>query len=53
MIVLTLLIVGLVFEFVLTGKSQEVQDGVRGFRAFIGVALVVAFILQVLLGIGA
>lgn len=52
MLMILMMVVGLVFEFVMTGKSDEVQEAVGGFRWFIAIGLIVTFLLQVLLGIG-
>lgn len=53
MIALTLIIVALVFEFVMTGQSQEVQDAVSGFRGFLLVSIFLSLFLWAILGIGA
>ena len=53
MIAITLLIVAFVFEFVMTGQSQEVQDAVGGFRGFLLVSIFLSLFLWAVLGIGA
>ena len=53
MIAITLFIVTLVFEFVMEGKSQEVQDAVSGFRGFLLVSIYLSLFLWAILGIGA
>ena len=52
MIALTLIFVSFVFEFVMTGQPEEVQDAVSGFRGFLLVSIFVALFLWALFGIG-
>ena len=53
MIAITLLIVAFVFEFVMTGQPEEVQDAVSGFRGFLLVSIFLSLFLWAILGIGA
>ena len=52
MVALTLIVVAFVFEFVMTGQSQEVEDAVSGFRGFLLVSIFFSLFLWAILGIG-
>ena len=53
MIALTLIFVSFVFEFVMTGQPEEVQDAVSGFRGFLIGSIFLSLFLWAILGIGA